>query len=137
MPHSTVTVQTGPQTVQVDLSVPVSELSAAQGVADDKVLAGLARYLSEHVGVVGSDDRPWTMTLDRQRVGLADGDRPALLVALTFAPQPGAAPRAAALRYDVVNHRVASHYALVYRRLDTALVPLGRLQAPATTLSLP
>jgi hypothetical protein len=36
-----------------------------------------------------------------------------------------------------VNHRVASHHVLVYRRAGEDLTPLGRLQSPEATLQLP
>ena len=139
MPNSTVVVeQVSPQSVRLDLSIPLSELAVALGRADGApvdVLLDLPRYLNQHVGVLGADGQPWIARIED--TGAADGDHPAIAIKMSFGPPPGALARPASLRYDAVTHRVASHYALVYRRVGDQLVPLGRLQSPAITLNLP
>jgi hypothetical protein len=134
MPNSTVVVTSGAGGVEVSVAIPISELSAALGhPAGDA--AELARYLGDHAAVTGPDGRPWPAEV--KAVGVDDSDHPALAAILVFTPPTGASGKGVALRYDAVTHRVASHYVLVYRRNGDELTPLGRLQAPATTLKLP
>jgi len=135
MPNSTVVIAPTPAGLAATVTIPLSELEAALGSRvslDDR--RPLETYLRAHASVASADGRPWRMTFER--LAVEDGDHPALSLTLAFAKPEGAAA-AATLRYDAVNHRIASHNVLVYRRVGEDLVPLGRLQAPATTLRLP
>lgn len=134
MPNSTVVVLAQSGRVTLSVSIPVSELAAASG-RDAVDRAETGDYLAAHVAVIGADGRAWTSTIVSLRAD--DGDHPALAAMLAFAPTEGGSSRATSLRYDAVTHRIASHHVLVYRCVGEALVPLGRLQAPATTLRLP
>ena len=139
MPNSTVVVeQLSPQSVRLTLSIPLSELAVAldrPGGAPADVLAELPRYLTQHVSVVGADGQPWLAKIET--ITEVDDDHPVIVTVLSFTPPTSASPPPVSLRYDTVTHRVASHYALVYRRVGDAQVPLGRLQSPAITLNLP
>ena len=139
MPNSSVVVeQVSQQSVRLGLTIPLSELAVALGRPDDAradVLLDLPRYLNQHVGVVGADGQSWRARVES--IAPADDDHPVVAVMLNFTPPTAASAPPASLRYDVVTHRVASHYALVYRRVGDKLVPLGRLQSPVTTLKLP
>ena len=130
MPNSTVVVQAAPGAVELVVSTPLSELSAAMGGSSAREAA--VRYLIQHAGVMGDDGRAWEVEVRDVRDSHA-----ALAATLTFTPAAGGSARASSLCYDAVTHRVASHYVLVYRRDGHALVPLGRLQSPTTTLRLP
>ena len=139
MPNSTVVVeQVSAQSVRLALAIPVSELAAALGRSSDSqadISPELFRYLNQHVSVIGADGQPWLAKLED--MASADGEHLVIGIVLSFTPPPGASSSPARLRYDAVNHQVASHYALVYNRVGGKLVPLGRLQSPATTLTLP
>ena len=139
MPNSTVVVeQASSQAVRLSLTIPLSELAVAIGGPDNPradVLPELSRYLGKHVGVIGADGQSWLAKFED--MASADGEHPVIVIVLSFTPPPGASALPASLRYDAVNHRVTSHYALVYRRAGDKLVPLGRLQSPATVLKLP
>jgi len=139
MPNSTVVVeQVSAQSVRLTLAIPLSELAAALGRPDDSqadISAELSRYLNQHVSVVSADGLPWLAKLED--MASADGEHLVMVIVLSFTPPPGASSSPARLRYDAINHQVASHYALVYHRVGGKLVPLGRLQSPATTLTLP
>jgi hypothetical protein len=139
MPNSTVVVeQVSAQSVRLALAIPLSELAAALGRPADSqadISAELSRYLNQHVSVVSADGLPWLAKLED--MASADGEHLVMVIVLSFTPPPGASSSPARLRYDAINHQVASHYALVYHRVGGKLVPLGRLQSPATTLTLP
>jgi hypothetical protein len=141
MPNSSVWVEQLPGSVQLTVSIPLSELAAVLGNGRKDTAAfsaSLLGYISDHASIVGSDGAPWTAEL--KDVASADGrngEHPIIVVLLAFTPSPGASARPARLRYDAVNHRVASHYVLVYRRLGEDTVPLGRLQSPDRELPLP
>ena len=138
MPHSTVAVEEpSPGSVKVGLSIPMSELGAAMGRGanpDPETRIEVSRYLRDHVAIVGADGQVWRASLGD--VAHVDGDHPAMTAEMSFSAPPGASAIPATLRYDAVNHRIASHYALVYRSKGAELAPLGRLQFPATTLKL-
>lgn len=138
MPNSTVVVAATADGFDAEVSIPQSELEAALGrsvSADDVRRHALERYLREHVAVEGADGKRWPMGIMEQR--LDAGDHPAVRLRLRFPTPPDAPARGARLRYDLVNHRIASHYVLVYRRTKDGLEPLGRLQAPELRLPLP
>lgn len=139
MPNSTVVVeQASAKSVRLALAIPLSELAAALGRPADTqadISAELFRYLKQHVSVVGADGQPWLAKFED--MASADGEHLVIVIVLSFTPPPGASSSPASLRYDAVTHRVASHYALVYHRVGEKLIPLGRLQSPATTLKLP
>jgi hypothetical protein len=137
MPNSTVVIRPVAAGIDAAVSIPLSELQAAIGgpvTVEGDGRAALEAYIRDHVAVTGADARPWSLRITR--LELAGGEHPA---SLEFAPAPDAAPRAASLRYDAVNHRIASHYVLVWRRdagPGGALIPLGRLQFPVAVLPL-
>ena len=134
MPKSTVVVQARLGAVELAVSIPLSELSAALGHEPEAAEAG--RYIAQHAGVTGADGRAWAAAVrDVHPDDVAD--HPVLAATLVFTPPAGASAKAVRLRYDAVSHRIASHYVLVYRRDGGALAPLGRLQPPAVTLGLP
>lgn len=134
MPNSTVVVLARPGGVELAVSIPLSELAAALGGEPATYTAG--RYIAQHAGVTGADGRAWVAEV--RGVHLDDvADHAVLAATLVFTPPAGASAKAARLRYDAVSHRVASHYVLVYRLEGGGRVPLGRLQPPAVTLSLP
>ena len=140
MPNSTVVVQPVAAGIEATVSIPLSELQAATGgpvTVEGDGRATLEAYVRAHVGVTGTDARPWDMRITR--LELEGGEHPALALSLAFAPAPGAAPRAASLRYNAVTDRIASHCVLVWRREvgpGGALVPLARLQFPVAVLPL-
>jgi hypothetical protein len=133
MPNSTVVMSQTPRGFDAEVTIPLTELEAALGgpVGRD----ALEAYLRAHVAVTDAGGRRWPMGVMQQRTEL--GDHPSVHVLLRFPRPARAAPRGARLRYDAVNHRIASHYVLVYRRVAGALTPLGRLQTPDTVLTLP
>jgi hypothetical protein len=128
MPNSTVVVeQVSAQSVRLALAIPLSELAAALGRPADSqadISAELSRYLNQHVSVVSADGLPWLAKLED--MASADGEHLVMVIVLSFTPPPGASSSPARLRYDAINHQVASHYALVYHRVGGKLVPLGR-----------
>jgi len=135
MPNSTVVLEPTAAGIEANVSIPLSELEAARGTPVDTGdgRAALEAYLRAHVAVVAADGRPWPASF--QRLAADGGEHPALAVRMLFAAPPGAS-REASLRYDAVNHRIASHYALVYLRDAGALRPLGRLQYPFDVLAI-
>jgi hypothetical protein len=130
MPNSTLVVELLQGAVRLVARIPPSELGAVleRGRPAD-------RYVGEHADIFGADGRTWTAEVGPVAASSAR-EHPGVVVELLFKPPVGAATKAATLRYDAVNHRVASHYVLVYRRIGEQLVPLGRLQSPATELKL-
>ena len=135
MPNSTVVIAPTPAGFTATVTIPLSELEAALGHRPDLDRPGpLETYLRAHISAASADGHPWPMTFERMAV--EGGDHPALSLSLGFA-KPEAAAAGATLRYDAVNHRVASHYVLVYRREGETLRPLGRLQSPAVALPIP
>ena len=138
MPNSTVVVTATAGGFEADVTIPQSELEAALGrpiTTADLRRHALEAYLRAHVAVEGADGRRWPMGIMEQRLDVSD--HPAVRLLLRFPAPAGAAVRGARLRYDVVNHRIASHYVLVYRRTADGFAPLGRLQAPDARLPLP
>lgn len=132
MPNSVLLLEIRPGMVELSASIPASELEAAGGVQASEV----GRYLVRHATVTGADGHSWPPEVHGARSGERDGHR-TLDATLLFKPRPGRSNRAAVLRYNAVTHRIASHYVLVYRRVEGALTPLGRLQSPETQLTLP
>ena len=136
MPNSTVVVESAPPGFVATVSIPLSELEVALGAPvslEGTGRAALETYVRAHITVTAEDRQPWR-TIQLQ-MAISNDNHPMPNLSLSFAGPPGA--RKPTLRYDAVNHRVASHYALVYHRVGGKLVPLGRLQSPATTLTLP
>ena len=136
MPNSTVVVESAPTGIIATVSIPLSELEVALGAPvslEGPGRAVLEAYVRAHITVTAPDGQPWRT--NQPKMEILDDNHPILSFSLSFAGPPGA--RKPTLRYDAVNHRVASHYALVYRRIGGRLVPLGRLQSPATTLAIP
>jgi len=135
MPNSTVVIAPTPAGLAAFVTIPLSELEAALGRRLDLDRRGpLETYLRAHISAVSEDGHPWAMTFERMAVEGAD--HPTLALTLDFAKPEGPASGAASLRYDAVNHRVASHYVLIYRREGETLRPLGRLQFPAVALPI-
>lgn len=140
MPGSTMILHPIPAGFEATVSIPVSELQAALGAGVTTDGAGrevLERYVRAHIAITGLDGRTWPMNV--KDLQLRDGEPPVLALAMAFARPPGAAPQKAHLRYDAVNHRVASHYVLVYLRgadPEGPLTPWGRLQFPFADLPL-
>lgn len=141
MPNSTVFVEVLPGSVRLTVSIPLSEMAAALSAPADGAEAFKAQmlgYLSAHASILGADGQPWTPELqDMASAHGRQGEHPVMAALLVFTPPPGTSTRAKTLRYDAVNHRVASHYVLVYRLVGEKQVPLGRLQSPTTELQLP
>lgn len=133
MPSSTAVAQLEAGGVHLVVYLPISELKAA---TDDGPAANAGEYVLRHVDVVGADGRIWRKQATGAEADTRDGVA-VMVVSLAFKPHPDGNPRAARLRYDAVNHRIASHYVLVYRREGDTLVPLARLQSPTTELQLP
>jgi hypothetical protein len=139
MPNTTVLVSAVPAGFDAEISIPLSELSAAlgapvrEGRADE---AALRTYVLDHAAVVGSDGRAWPARIIR--LEFDNLQNPTLEVSASFQTPARADRRGASFRYDAVTHRVASHNVLIYLRDAPGADPrpLGRLQAPATTLSL-
>lgn len=132
MPNSVLLVEIRPGMVELYASIPASELEAAGGAQASE----LGRYLIRHATVTGADGHAWPSETREARSGERDGHR-TLDATLLFKPRPGMSDRAVVLRYDAVTDRIASHYVLVYRRVEGTLTPLGRLQSPETELTLP
>lgn len=133
MPNTVLVMQIGSGRVEFVAYVPISELKAA---THGEPAGAAGRYLLEHAEVIGADGRAWRKALGPVEPDTRDG-LAVMTVTAIFLPPPGSAQKAAALRYDAVNHRIASHFVLVYRRVGEALVPLARLQMPTTDLPLP
>lgn len=146
MPSSSVSVEILPASVRLAVLIPWSEMDAALGSLSGgaaEVETKVRGYLLEHAVIRGADGRSWIGEFAGISSGHAGGlptsghGHPFLVAILNFTPAVGASAKATTLRYDAVNHRVASHYALVYRKVGEVLTPLGRLQSPATELKLP
>ena len=136
MPNSTVVVESVPTEIVATLSIPLSELAVALGVPvslEGTARVALETYVRAHIAITVPDGQPWPM--NQLWISVVNIEHLTLSISLLFAEPPGA--RKPTLRYDAVNHQVASHYALVYRRVGGKLVPLGRLQSPATMLPIP
>ncbi len=133
MPHSTAVVQAGPGAVELAVSIPITELKAA---TSGEPAGEAGRYVEQHAAVTGADGRLWLAEIRDVQPTDFDGDA-VMAVTLVFTPAAGASSQAASLRYDAVTHRIASHFVKVYRRTGGDLVPLVRLQSPATELALP
>ncbi len=138
MPNSTVVVEATPTGLIAKVSIPLSELEVALGAPVSLEGPGPGRaavetYVRTHISVTAADGKSWP--LNQLQMEISNDNHPMLNLSLSFAGPPGA--RKPTLRYDAVNHLIASHYALVYHRVGGQLVPLGRLQSPATTLALP
>jgi hypothetical protein len=134
MPNSTVVIASTFRGVEASVSIPLSELNAALGHAasPEGSRAELESYIRAHVAVAAADGRPWPTI---RRMTAEGGEHPALILQLAFARPSAAGP--ASLLYDAVNHRIASHYVLIYRKGPFGgLRPLGRLQYPDAVLAL-
>ena len=135
MPNSTVVLAKTPQGYAATMTIPVSELEAALGhpvALSDR--APLEAYMRAHTAVLDAGGRSWAVTVER--IDATGSDHPVLTITTRFAA-PARGATAHMFRYDAVNHRIASLYALVYHLVGDKRVPLGRLQSPATTLVLP
>lgn len=147
MPNSALMVEILPGSARLSALIPLSELDAAIGGLADGAAgeAQLRGYLAAHASIRGADGQPWTAELTGISAGHGrghapsepSGEHPFLIAVLTYRPAAGASTEAKTLSYDAVNHRVASHYVLVYRLVGEEQIPLGRLQSPATELALP
>lgn len=138
MPNSTVVVEAAPTETVATVSIPLSELEVALGAPvslKGTARAALESYVRAHIAVTAADGQLWVVT--QLQIEIDVDDHPQLKLSMRFLPPGGGRHGASSLRYDAVNHRVASHYVLVYSRVGDKLVPLGRLQSPATTLKLP
>lgn len=137
MPYSTVLITPTPAGLEVSALIPLSELEAALNrpvdVATER--AALEAYMRGHIGASSLTDAAWTVSV-RGMAREAGGEHAILEVGLTLTPPRGASIRRFRFRYDAVTHAVASHYVLVYLRRSGDLLPWGRLQSPATTLTL-
>lgn len=138
MPNSVVNVRLQPETVSVEARVPVSELELAFGAplaADDLNLEDeeLVAYLLDHVAISDPDGGRWTGEVE-SLAPAQEEDHLLLDATLTFSP-PDDQSALMNLEYDVVNHEVMSHFALVYLAVggDEPL-PLGRLQNPESAI---
>lgn len=140
MPSTTVLVSAIPGGFVVDVSIPLSELSAAMGAPIREGQAdavALRRYVLAHVTVVDVEGRALPARV--ARLEFDNVQRETLELSLNVqAPAATVGGGGARLRYDAVTHRIASHNVLVYFRGAAGMDPrpLGRLQAPATELPL-
>lgn len=150
MPESRVWIDTTPAGMNLTLQLPLNRLEFAFGqpLAQQPatVLAqhgdALAAYLLQHVGA-RSDGLGWQVF--RPQLNVVGNDASAELEAVfeLRAPQ-GASARTPTLLYDVINHEVRTHRALVFLRNDwrggyagQAPLLLGELSYGANTLPLP
>lgn len=136
MPNSTVVVASTWRGVDAAVVIPLSELAAALGHAPSPEAgrAELEGYVRAHVSLLSADGRAWPLSI--RGMTATGGEHPALALRLVFA-RPAAAKGPAVLHYDAVNHRIASHFVLVYRRGGFGgLQPLARLQFPQVTAPL-
>jgi hypothetical protein len=132
-PQSTVIVQVEAGAVELVAFVPITELKAA---TDDAPAAEAGAYVARHAAVTGADGRAWPVEVRAVEPGERDAVA-VMAVTLAFRPAAGATGRPQSLRYDAVNHRIASHHVRVYRRVGDEVIPLGRLQSPTSELALP
>jgi len=133
MPNSTVVLQAAPGSVTLDIAIPISELKAA---TDGAPAGDVGLYVAKHAGVTGADGRAWRVEARDVRPDTRDGEA-VMALTLVCTPSPEGSAKATTLRYDAVNHRIASHFVLIYRTDGERLTPLVRLQAPAAEVALP
>ena len=130
VPPSTLMLDWGQSSIQVDMEVPLSELVAALGQplpnepplwlqAQQRVLE---RYFESHWAVQTPDGRPYALQLGSMQLKAHDNPRwrsqLGLLMRWRARPPEGAVTDAFTLDYTAVIERVLNHEALVYMRRD-------------------
>jgi len=130
VPPSTLMLDWGQSSIQVDMEVPLSELVAALGqpLPDEPTLwlqaqqMDLQRYFESHWGMQAPDGRPYALQLRSMQLKPHDNPRwrsqLGLLMRWRATPPERAATDAFSLDYTAIIERVLNHEALVYMRRD-------------------
>ena len=119
MPNSAVVLRFQPGAVDLELTLPVSELAIGWDQPlppdADRVTrdfgAKLEDYVLAHVHATTPDGRPWTVTI--REMTPVEGTNPDVRVDLMMTPPPGAPLDRLTLRYDVIFHHLITHSAIV------------------------
>lgn len=137
VPPSTVMLDLGRSSIQVDMDVPLSELTAALGQPMPPVpeawlqaqRVGLQRYFEDHWGLQTPDGRPYALQLTSMYLKAHANPRWRSQLGLQMRwiarPPEGAATTVFALDDTAVIERVLNHEALVYVRRDVRNGLLG------------
>ena len=130
-PSTIMLLDINPQSVTMELQLPLSELELAFGhdvfTNSDNLLQRLepqiSEYLLAHIHVLGIKDKPWVVEVTDMKVEKAE--QPAsgppfkeITVHLRLTPYPGASTRKFILDYNVIMHQVINHAAFVSVRND-------------------
>jgi hypothetical protein len=125
MPRSLVLLDFGRDGVMMELRLPVDRLQIGFGreLASDparrvgSLRSELGTYLLEHISAHSPDGRAWQVAL--RDLGIAPESPAQEVVAhLWLAPPAGASARRFTLQYDVIQHQLLTHRALVSVRRD-------------------
>jgi hypothetical protein len=131
-PTTIVVLEMYPNTVAMELQIPLTELELAFGnnvSKDPSTLTGKIRlqfeeYLTAHIHPKTRQGRPWAVTVRDLTVGRAEqtqsGPYQEVIVYLDLRPPSGASARSMVLNYDLIMHQVVTHKALVSIRRDWA-----------------
>jgi hypothetical protein len=119
MPNSAVVLRIHRTKINVELTLPISELAMGwdkplpldAGQTVRQYGEALTDYVRAHIRASAPDGRPWSVTVH----GLipVDEQSPEVMVALTMTPPPGAPVDRLTLHYDVIFHRLITHTAVV------------------------
>ena len=130
-PSTIMLLDVNPQSVAMELQLPLSELELAFGhdvfTNSDNLVQRLEpqlrEYLLAHIHVTGIKDKPWVVEVTDMRVEKAE--QPAsgppfkeMTVHLRLTPYAGAGTRKFILDYTVIMHQVINHAAFVSVRND-------------------
>ena len=127
LPGTAVLLDFGRDTIGVELLLPLDqfELGFGRPLMNDplRVVARhdteLRAYVGAHLHAFAPDGRAWTTRIDSlEVVPAADASPVDLRVHLRLVPPSGAPSRRLRLDYDVINHEVRTHAALVFARSD-------------------
>jgi len=147
MPRSLVFLDFDRDALRLELRLPVDRLELGFGESLERdARSGLTSeherqlidYIRAHVGVRSPDGRPWTIAVERiamtpkgepsdtlATLGDAAVPRDELVAVVRLAPPAGASPRAFSLHYDVIQHQLVTHEALVAVRSDWQTGTIG------------
>jgi hypothetical protein len=139
MPRSLVLLDFRRHDVIAELRLPMDRLEigfgAPLGIDPQAALSryrnDLTAYIARHVAAVSPDGRAWTISVRNLRAAPwgQPGDsaaltpemaipRDELIATVVLSPPPGANPRRFTLRYDVIQHQLVTHQAVVSIRSD-------------------